>query len=69
MNYSNYTNFLFLITLFFLSSCASKKDVVYLQDVENETAIEQSVSYEPVIKCDDMCLNIVTGKQIGRAHV
>lgn len=63
MNYNNYTNFLFLITLFFLSSCASKKDVVYLQDVENETAIEQSVSYEPVIKCDDMLSVIVAADQ------
>lgn len=62
----NRNKYIYLITLFillFLSSCASKKDIVYLQDIENDDAINQTLTYEPVIKCDDMLSVIVAADQ------
>lgn len=55
-----------LISLFvvlFFSSCGSRKDIIYLQDVENDATINQALSYEPVIKCDDMLSVIVAADQ------
>ncbi|MFN4026753.1 MULTISPECIES: polysaccharide biosynthesis/export family protein [Flavobacterium] len=63
MNRSKYINLIALFVLLFLSSCASRKDIVYLQDVENDATINQALSYEPVIKCDDMLSVIVAADQ------
>lgn len=63
MNRNKYINLIPLFVLLFLSSCASRKDIVYLQDVENDATINQALSYEPVIKCDDMLSVIVAADQ------
>jgi polysaccharide export outer membrane protein len=63
MNRNLYIRLLALFVVLFLSSCGSRKDIVYLQDVENEATINQALSYEPVIKCDDMLSVIVAADQ------
>lgn len=63
MNHNKYINLIALFILLFLSSCASRKDIVYLQDIENDATINQVLSYEPVIKCDDMLSVIVAADQ------
>ncbi|WP_396195468.1 polysaccharide biosynthesis/export family protein [Flavobacterium sp.] len=63
MNRNKYINLIALFILLFLSSCASRKDIVYLQDIENDATINQALSYEPVIKCDDMLSVIVAADQ------
>ncbi|MEM0541991.1 polysaccharide biosynthesis/export family protein [Flavobacterium sp. j3] len=50
---------LFLIFFLFLS-CASRKDVVYLQDIENTKTTANALSYEPVLKNDDLLSIIVS---------
>jgi polysaccharide export outer membrane protein len=63
MNRNLYIKLIALFVVLFLSSCASRKDIVYLQDVENDATINQALSYEPVIKCDDMLSVIVAADQ------
>lgn len=63
MNRNLYIRLIALFGVLFLSSCGSRKDIVYLQDVENDATINQALSYEPVIKCDDMLSVIVAADQ------
>ena len=63
MNRNLYIRLIALFGVLFLSSCGSRKDIVYLQDIENDATINQALSYEPVIKCDDMLSVIVAADQ------
>lgn len=63
MNRNLYIRLIALFVVLFFSSCGSRKDIIYLQDVENDATINQALSYEPVIKCDDMLSVIVAADQ------
>ncbi len=52
----------FLIVSVVITSCASKKDVIYLQNVDG-LAKTDNFSYEPRIQKDDLLSIIVSGKQ------
>ena len=51
--------FLFLISMF---SCASKKDIVYYQDIDTLEAQEKTSSYEIKIQPDDLLMIIVSAE-------
>jgi polysaccharide export outer membrane protein len=59
MRVSFFTKLLLLFFSIFFLSCASKKDIVYLQDVDTIKA-SNSLSYEPVLKNDDLLSIIVS---------
>jgi polysaccharide export outer membrane protein len=59
MRVSFFTKLLLLFFSIFFLSCASKKDIVYLQDVDTIKA-SNSFSYEPVLKNDDLLSIIVS---------
>lgn len=63
MKILSYNTFILLLVIFLFTSCASKKDVVYLQDVDNNQVISESISYEPIIKSDDLLSVIVAASQ------
>jgi len=52
----------FLIVSVVITSCASKKDVIYLQNVDG-LAKTDNFNYEPRIQKDDLLSIIVSGKQ------
>lgn len=54
---------IFLSTALLLVSCASKKDVVYLQNVEEIENMNGSLSYEPKLQKDDLLSIIVAADQ------
>lgn len=49
---------LFVPILFF--SCASRKNVVYMQDIDKTKSYDQSTNYEPVLQPDDLLAIIVS---------
>lgn len=51
---------IFLIAMF-LTSCASRSRVAYVQDIDGKT-ISDLVSYEPVIKADDILTIIISAE-------
>lgn len=53
--------FLLLLTLF-LFSCASRKDIVYYQGIDNASLQEKSNSYEIKIQPDDLLMIIVSAE-------
>ncbi len=53
--------FTFLLTSLILSSCASRKKIVYLLDVDNHQT-QISASYEPILQPDDL-LSIIVNSQ------
>ncbi|MCZ8330783.1 MAG: polysaccharide biosynthesis/export family protein [Flavobacterium sp.] len=53
-----YTSFFLLFIL--LQSCASRKNVAYLQDVNNNSNSQTEANYEPVLKNDDLLSIIVS---------
>lgn len=52
-----------LIASLFVVSCASKKDVVYLQNIEEIDNMNGSLSYEPKLQKDDLLSIIVAADQ------
>ena len=58
----NSKNFSLLIVILFLllQSCASRKDIVYLQDIDANKSEETKYSYEPILKNDDLLSIIVS---------
>jgi len=53
---------IFLSLLFLCSSCASKKDVVYYQNIDGMTASQNVNSYEIKIQPDDLLMIIVSAE-------
>lgn len=60
MRYSSFFKVVFIFSLLFLQSCASRKSVAYLQDIDSNTNSGSAVSYEPVFKNDDLLSIIVS---------
>ena len=58
----NSKNFSLVIVILFLllQSCASRKDIVYLQDIDANKSEEAKYSYEPLLKNDDLLSIIVS---------
>lgn len=56
-----WTRVLMLAVAATLASCASQKDILYFQDIDEATIEKISKDYEPVIKRDDMLRIIVSG--------
>ena len=54
--------FVSLILLFALFSCASKKDLVYLQDVDSSANSSASSNFEPILQPDDLLSIIVSAE-------
>ncbi len=54
-------SFLFISVLLILTSCGSKKDIVYFQDVDLMHISKSKNNYNPTIKPDDMLTISVTG--------
>ena len=52
--------FAFLSLLFFLFSCASRKNIVYYQDIDKMGSAERGESYEVKIQPDDLLMIIVS---------
>ena len=55
------TSLLFISMLFF--SCASKKDILYLQDADSHASTTENVIYEPKLQKDDLLSIIVSAEQ------
>lgn len=53
----------FFMASLFLVSCASKKDVLYLQNIDQINSNEGSLSYEPKLQNDDLLSIIVAADQ------
>jgi polysaccharide export outer membrane protein len=51
----------FLFVILFLFSCASRKDIVYYQDIDSATFKDKVNSYEIKIQPDDLLMIIVSG--------
>lgn len=60
MRYSSFFKLVFILSLFVLQSCASRKAVAYLQDIDNTGNSNSVSSYEPVLKNDDLLSIIVS---------
>ena len=52
--------FFFLAIVLVLSSCASKKKIIYFQDISDSSDLG-AVNYEPRLKSDDLLMIIVSG--------
>lgn len=52
----------FILLLFLSFSCASKKDVVYYQNIDNIESLENGNSYEIKIQPDDLLMIIVSAE-------
>lgn len=50
----------FLLLFILLQSCASRKTVAYLQDINNNSNSQTEANYEPVLKNDDLLSIIVS---------
>jgi polysaccharide export outer membrane protein len=53
----------FFVASLFLVSCASKKDVLYLQNIDQINSNQGSLSYEPKLQNDDLLSIIVAADQ------
>ena len=63
MKFRIYYNALLLTgVLFFLSSCASRKDMAYLQDIETNKANADTLQYELKLQPDDLLTIIVSAE-------
>lgn len=47
-------NFVLLLVSFFIFSCGSRKDIVYVQDIDNAKSYQSSKVYEPKLQPDDL---------------
>ncbi len=63
LNFFNYTKTsLFFILLLLLISCASKKDIVYYQNIDGINNLQNTPSYEVKIQPDDLLMIIVSAE-------
>lgn len=61
MNFTPGKFFLTIISVLLLASCASRKDIAYLQNIDG-SASGQSLSFEPVLQPDDLLSIIVSAE-------
>ncbi|MEP1335903.1 MAG: polysaccharide biosynthesis/export family protein [Nonlabens ulvanivorans] len=57
-------SFIVLATVIFTSSCVSKKDIIYVQDIDTALSESQSSKYDAVITNDDILKIIVTSENM-----
>ena len=63
MNYNSiFRKAILVFFIAFLFSCASRKDVVYYQDIDGLTAQEKTTSYEIKLQPDDLLMIIVSAE-------
>lgn len=63
LNFFNFTKTtIFFIVLFLFFSCASKKDIVYYQDIDGTNTSQNTASYEVKIQPDDLLMIIVSAE-------
>jgi polysaccharide export outer membrane protein len=63
MNSSAFTKISLLFVILFLTSCASKKNVLYLQNIDSITNSNALVNYETRLQNDDLLSIIVSADQ------
>lgn len=56
--------FFFTICITLLSSCVSKKDILYLQNLEQNISLDQQDQYKSIIKSDDLIRIIVSSENM-----
>src|SRR6187402_514398 len=61
MNFKVFTKISLLLVLLFFISCASKKNVVYLQNIDSLAS--SNGNYEPILQSDDLLSIIVSADQ------
>lgn len=54
--------YLLFIVIFSISSCASRKDLAYVQNADSMSEIESFYSFEPTLKVDDLLSIIVSAE-------
>jgi polysaccharide export outer membrane protein len=69
MRYSTFFKILFIFSLLFLQSCASRKSVAYLQDIDKANTSSSTTSYEPILKNDDLLSIIVSADAPELTHM
>jgi len=62
MKLHTYHKFALLLLPFLIFSCASKKDMVYLQGIENAKSYDANTNYEPKLKPDDLLSIIIAAE-------
>ncbi len=59
---NKFQKFLLFIVTISVASCASRKDLAYLQDVNSGSEMESFYSFEPTLKVDDLLSIIVSAE-------
>jgi polysaccharide export outer membrane protein len=62
MRYSPFLKIAFIFSFLIFQSCASRKTIAYLQDIDGNTNSAKALSYEPVLKNDDLLSIIVSAE-------
>lgn len=63
LNFFNFTKACLFLTMFFLFfSCASKKDIIYYQNIDETNITQNTASYEVKIQPDDLLMIIVSAE-------
>ncbi len=63
MNFNKIIKIGFLFTALLLISCASRKDIVYMQNVDSISSSDEFKNHEPVLQNDDLLSIIVSADQ------
>ena len=63
MKFNTYIKIVFLFVAIMLVSCASRKDVAYLQNVDSEKNSAELLNYEPRLQKDDLLSIIISADQ------
>lgn len=63
MNFKNFIKTSFLFITLVLVSCASKKDIIYLQNADSVKSSNEFSNYEPKLQNDDLLSIIVSAEQ------
>lgn len=58
--FPNKNKLLLLLLPILLFSCASRKDIVYLQDIDKTKSYDNATTYEPILQPDDLLAIIVS---------
>ena len=59
---NNFRKFLLFIVIISVASCASRKDLAYLQNADSMKNLESFYSFEPTLKVDDLLSIIVSAE-------
>ena len=59
---NRFQKLLLFIVVISVASCASRKDLAYLQNADSMTQLESFYSFEPTLKVDDLLSIIVSAE-------